>query len=435
MLNLKEEPCQVGLMLKIGFINENFLTNSMIGCNIVLKDVMMVFPRLYMAMDTCCAVKRWIKPSQWAPLAKEIGFSSVEASTDNEMDPLYSMNSYMEDWVAEVQEQEQKLGIKVRSFFTGYQTYRTAGLAHPDPRVRQKLKDGWFYPLIRHAEKLKADLGFCIHAIQEECLQDPKKYAEASALVIKEHAELAAFAERCGVRLCLEQMYAPFQTPWTVKDTFTFLKAVYAEGHPLYLTLDVGHMVGQRKFTKPDTDRILKALELLRNKERLRGLWFGPLQAYEKITAQAQKPAASDGAFVTEFMDFLAPYDYMFAPEEDSDPYKWIRTLGAYSPIVHMQQTDGFSSSHVSFTPETNVKGIIKGREFLENLAESYRAPEEKGMPPRTDTIVLAFEIFIPNVQYPYDGIENLKETAAYWKQFIPKDGISLDEALAAIPT
>jgi hypothetical protein len=42
----------------------------------------------------------------------------------------------------------------------------------------------------------------------------------------------------------------------------------------------------------------------------------------------------------------------------------------------------------------------------------------------------LAFEIFIPNTQCSWDGIENLKETCAYWKQFIPKDGMTLDEVL-----
>jgi sugar phosphate isomerase/epimerase len=392
----------------------------------------MEFPRLYLALDTCFGVKRWIKPAQWAPLAKEIGFSSIEASTDNEMDPLFMMNSYMEDWVAEVQKQEKKWDIKVRSFFTGYQTYRTTGLAHPDPRVRQKIKDGWFYPLIRQAEKLKADIGVCFHALQEEFLQDPKKYAEITALVIKEYADLATFAAKCGVRLCVEQMYAPFQPPWTVEETFGFLKAVYAKsGQPLYVTLDTGHMVGQRKYTRPDQARIFKALELLRNNERLRDLWLGPLLAYEKLTAQAKRPTDSDNAFITKFMAFLEPYHYMFAPEEDSDPYKWFRKLGAYSPVVHMQQTDGFSSSHAPFTQETNLTGIINGKELLENLAESYKAPAEKGMPPKTDRIILVFEIFIPNVQSPYDGIENLKETAAYWKQFIPKDGITLEEALA----
>ena len=388
-------------------------------------------PRVYLACDNCFAVKRWIKPSQWVPLIKELGFSSIEASTDNEFDPLFSTSSYMDDWVQEVQEQEQKHSVKVRSFFTGYQTYRTAGLGHPDARVRQKIKEGWFVPLIGHAKKLQADIGFSFHAMQEECLQNPAIYEETSRTIIKEYAELAGIAESNGVHLCSEQMYAPHQPTWTVEGTFDFLKAVYAEGnHPFYTALDTGHMVGQRKFTEPDRERILKALEIVRRGERLRGLWFGPLPAYEKITLQSAKPASSDEAFCRELLDFLQPYRYMFALAEDSDPYKWFKTLGAYSPVIHMQQTDGISSSHAPFTPETNKKGIITGKALLEGLAESYKRPEEKGMPPRTDKIVLAFEIFFANTQYPYDELENLKETFTYWKQFIPKDGMTLDEAL-----
>jgi sugar phosphate isomerase/epimerase len=384
-----------------------------------------------LASDNCFAVKRWIRPSQWFPLIKEIGALSIEASTDNEMDPLFSTDAYMNDWVKDVQEQEQKHSMKVRSFFTGYQTYRTAGLAHPDPRVRQRIKEGWFMPLIGHAKTLGADIGFSFHAVQAEFLEDPKNYEDVVSVYIDEYAELARIAAKSGVKLCAEQMYTPHQPPWTVKDSFAFLKAVYARGgSPFYLAIDTGHMVGQRKFTFPDRKRILEALAILRRKERLRGLWFGPLLAYEKLKAQSQKPASDDERFAEELKEFLKSYDYMFAPAEDSDPYKWLKTLGAWSPIIHMQQTDGFSSSHAPFTPETNSRGIINGKQLLESLAESFSS-EEKGMPPKTGKIVLAFEIFIPNVQYSYDGIEDLKETFAYWKRFIPKDGITLQEALS----
>ncbi|MDR1506038.1 MAG: sugar phosphate isomerase/epimerase [Treponema sp.] len=387
--------------------------------------------RLYLACDNCFAIKRWIKPSQWIPLIKEIGFSSIEASTDNEMDPLFSTDAYMSDWVKEVLEQEQEHSMKVRSFFTGYQTYRTTGLAHPDQRVRQKIKDGWFIPLINHAKTLQADIGFSFHALQEEVLQDPEKYEAATRMFVKEYAELASIAAKSGVKLCSEQMYAPYQPSWTVDGTFEFLAAVYAEGGaPLYTTIDTGHMTGQRKFTWPDRERILKALEILRRGERLRGLWFGPLAAYEKLKEQAEKPSAGDDAFAAELIRFLKAYHYMFAPAEDSDPYKWLKNLGAYSSIIHMQQTDGISASHAPFTPETNVKGIINGKQLLESLAESFTKPERKGMPPKADKIILAFEIFISNVQYPYDGIENLKETVNYWKQFVPRDGMTLAEAL-----
>ncbi|MCD8140652.1 MAG: hypothetical protein LUE17_12900 [Planctomycetaceae bacterium] len=95
-----------------------------------------------------------------------------------------------------------------------------------------------------------------------------------------------------------------------------------------------------------------------------------------------------------------------------------------------MQQTDGITSHHAPFTAETNKTGIITGERLLRALAEGYARPEKPGMPPRTERITFAFEIFISNTQYPYDSLNDLKETIAYWKRYIPEDGMTLDEAV-----
>lgn len=390
-------------------------------------------PKLYLAMDTCFAIKRWIRPSQWMPLIKELGFNSIEASTDNEMDPLFAPVTYMEDWVDEVQEYEKKLSMKVRSFFTGYQTYRTAGLAHHDARVRAKIRDEWYKPLICSAERLHADIGFSFHAIQEEYLQDPEKYRKAIDMANNEFALLAAYARKHGgVRLCCEQMYAPYQPPFTIESAKEMLKDIYSRGNsPFYIAVDVGHMVGQVKYRDPSKTDIINGLKQLRATGELRNLWLGPLTAYKKMEDQAARPASGDEAFADELIGYLKDYAYMFSHDKaDSDPFAWLEDLGPYSPIVHMQQTDGIKSSHAPFTPETNKTGIITGERLLRSLAKGYEKAEEAGMPPRTDRITLAFEIFVSNVKYPYDALEELKQTAASWRKYIPEDGISLDEAI-----
>ncbi|MGA2547053.1 MAG: TIM barrel protein [Rectinemataceae bacterium] len=383
-------------------------------------------------MDNCFAIKRWIKPSQWMPLIKDLGLNSIEASTDNEMDPMFAPQSYLDDWVKDVQNGEKALGMKVRSFFTGYQTYRTAGLAHPDARVRSKIKEEWFKPLIRHAEKLDADIGFSFHAIQEEDLRDPTRYETACRVVIDEYAELAAYArEHGGVNLCCEQMYAPYQTPWTIDGAIDFLKKVYAIGKdPFYIAVDVGHMVGQRKYVMPTKASIVEALNSWRADVRPAALWLGPSKAFEMFHNQEAEAAETDELFADHLMSFIGQYPYMFSSPEDGDPFKWLDALGPYSPIIHMQQTDGISSGHAPFTAETNKKGIITGERLLHALADGYARAEMPGMPPRAEKIVLAFEIFISNVQFPYDALNNLKETINYWKKFIPKDGITLRDAL-----
>ena len=62
-------------------------------------------------------------------------------------------------------------------------------------------------------------------------------------------------------------------------------------------------------------------------------------------------------------------------------------------------------------------------------IAASYEK-EEKGMPPKTDKIVMALELFASNTEHPHEIKNNMRETREYWKQYIPEDGIRLDQLL-----
>lgn len=55
---------------------------------------------------------------------------------------------------------------------------------------------------------------------------------------------------------------------------------------------------------------------------------------------------------------------------------------------------------------------------------------EEKGMPPKTDKIVMALELFASNTEHPHEIKNNMRETREYWKQYIPEDGVRLDQLL-----
>ncbi len=394
-------------------------------------------PKLFVAMDTCFAIKRWVLPSEWMSVIQSMGIQSVEASTDNEIDPLFAPEDYFIDWMNEVQRLEELHRMKVRSFFTGYQTYRTAGLTHPDPRVRTKLMNQWFKPLIKGAGKLGADIGFSFHAIREADLVSQQAYAEAIENAVDAYAELSAYAKtNNAVQLCCEQMYAPYQHPFTIESSKQLLADVYAKNHdPFYIAVDVGHMVGQRKYRLPDSDLIVQAVEMQRNEGRIRGIWLGPEYGYRMVEEQALQSSRSDFIFAETLRnDLLSGYAHMFSfDERDDNPHAWLEELGAYSPIIHLQQTNGRTSSHAPFTTETNRDGIISPRSVLEALKKSYAMPDDPSMPPKTDRITLAFEIFISNVKYPHDAIDELKETAQYWKQYIPRDGMTLDEALSLL--
>lgn len=51
-------------------------------------------------------------------------------------------------------------------------------------------------------------------------------------------------------------------------------------------------------------------------------------------------------------------------------------------------------------------------------------------MPPKTDKIVMALELFASNTEHPHEIKNNMRETREYWKQYIPEDGIRLDQLL-----
>lgn len=91
------------------------------------------------------------------------------------------------------------------------------------------------------------------------------------------------------------------------------------------------------------------------------------------------------------------------------DPYEWIERLGAYSPIIHLQQTELNKSNHWPFTEEYNEKGIIKAEKVLKSLEKSG-AKES----------LLMFEIsHREHWDTDFRIIEDLKESVDYWRNYI----------------
>ena len=341
-------------------------------------------PKIYIALDNCFAIKRWVEPKTWLALAAEMGYTSVEASYDNEIDPLYNTEEYREEWLTQLAEAEKKYGVKVESFYTGYQTYCTAGLAHPNEKIVRQLIDNWVKPAITTAGKRGNDMGFSLHCIPENIMEDPEQYKALHEKLYRIYSDIGAFAEENGnINVCIEAMYVPQQTPWTIEGTKEFLKNIYAvAGHAMYTTVDVGHMTGQRKFKKPTEEQIQKELrKAMETGTENTSLWLGSEHAYE-IFADGVRKAMSENETVSLIMKEMERNSYQFSTDErDSDLYAWIEELGCYSPIMHIQQTNGITASHAPFTRENNEKGIVDGKKILENIAASYEK-EEPGMPP-----------------------------------------------------
>lgn len=338
-------------------------------------------PRLVLAVDTCFASKRWTAPLEWMRLLREMGITCAEASADNECDPLYAPPDVLREWAADVRAASAETGVRVVNLYSGHGSYTTLGLAHPDVRVREHLHRRWLEPMIDLAAATGAGLGFYCHAFDQAMLADPDRYAQAEADLFRRLSDLARYAAGRGLPpVSVEQMYSPHQIPWTLDGADRLLRACHALGGDMYLTLDVGHAGGQRNFLRAD---------------------------------------------------FPAAPAYAVAGPEDADPYAWLERFAPYAPIIHLQQTDGRSSAHRPFTEAHNATGIIEPRRVLDAIARAYAAPVDPDLPPRVDTIALTLEIFTPTAERPADTLRHLAESAAYWRRWLPQDGLTLAEVMA----
>lgn len=337
---------------------------------------MTALPRLTLALDTCFASKRWTQPGEWMQIAADAGIFALEASADNECDPLYTPPAVLDDWARAVEVAGAQTGGRVVNFYSGHGTYATLGLAHPDPRQRDHIQQRWLLPMIALAARFGAGLGFYCHAFPQQVVQDAARYAEAEQDLFRRLAELAASARAHGLpAISVEQMYSPHQIPWTIRGAEKLLRAVYAQGEapaPMYLTLDSGHWVGQRNF----------------------------------MASEAEQPR-----------------DELRAQPEDGDFYAWLTRLAPYSPIIHLQQTDGTHSGHKPFTAAQNARGVIDPARVLAAIEQAYAQPIDPTLPPRVTEIALTLEIFSPTAEPPALSLANIHESAACWRAALTSAG------------
>lgn len=328
-------------------------------------------PTITLAIDNCFAKKRWPMPDDWAPVIADLGVYHVELSADTEADPMYHGAAYLARWDAQVERACTRHGLTPASLYSGHGSYTTMGLLHPDDEVVERMVSRWLEPTIRRAAAFGADMGFFFHAVAESDLHDPARYRAAVDRLIANLERPARTAQDAGVLLGLEQMYSPQQPPWTISGAIDIITRVTDRSAPLYLTVDTGHASAQMSFAG--------------------------------------------------------------ATAADADPYAWLSAVGPWSPIIHLQQTDGTRSAHLPFTANHNRTGIIEPASVLRALAAGYAASHETGMPPQTDHIALTLEMFAGTAQESTTLLSEIGESVAYWRTVIPQDGLPLSELVARL--
>jgi sugar phosphate isomerase/epimerase len=374
------------------------------------------YPKMHLVIDNCFAVKRWVRPRDWMKVVKEIGgISLIQASTDNEIDPIHNSKEYQDEWISEVQQYERKYGFNVVSFYSGYAQYRTVGIASHLRSKRDVMIKKYFEPTVDIAQKLGAQVGNTLAAYSEAVLNDPSQFAKTEKDVEESLVRMTKYAHEKGVIFGYEQMYTPTQGMWTIDGCVECIKRVSSRSKaPMYITIDTAHQAGQHLFIKPTVEEIEAMIDSVSSR-----ISYLPTEIQNRI---AQKQNAM------QIYEALEKYKYWFSKPEDSDIYQWLSHLGCYSPIVHLQQTDGSHSSHKPFTSQYNSNGIIRPKDVFAAIKTSYDSAQRDDMPPRVKNIYLAFELFFGVTDSKDKIIREMRESVAFWRKDLPRDGMFLNE-------
>ena len=82
------------------------------------------------------------------------------------------------------------------------------------------------------------------------------------------------------------------------------------------------------------------------------------------------------------------------------------------------------------FTKDNNEKGIINGPRLLKALKTAYGKLPEGTVSP-CEEIYLTLEVFTGTAVIVRDLLKDLEESVLYWRQWVPQDGMYLDEIVS----
>lgn len=374
------------------------------------------YPRIHLVIDNCFAIKRWVRPSEWARVLRDkIGnINRVQSSTDLEIDPQFCPPGYTHRWIEEVRKCEHEYDFRMVSFYSGYVTYRSASLLNWDKSYRERFRDNYIFKTIDLASKFKATAGGALQAFPEELLQDPEKYIKAEALLMDYSIQCANYAAKKNILYAFEQMYTPTQGWWRIEDVKRYITEVYKScGNPLYTTIDTAHMAGQSLFRVPTDEQFASMIDA----QSAKGSHLP-----DEMLSMVEK-----GTTLNELKKAAEKYSYWFSEVGDEDLYKWLEEVSCYSPIMHLQQTDGTYSAHRPFVKKYNDSGIVEPRKLLESVVKCYDKEKPADMPPKVKDIYLAFEIFFGVTDSASDIISAMKESVQFWREVIREDGKPAD--------
>jgi len=314
--------------------------------------------------------RRWEEPDNFMRLTREVGFRNHSFCADV-LDPFFSGDrDFQMELAAQIKAAAEKHEVRITDVYTGVATHRFHGLSHSHPSPRERMRQ-WIVEAMDLALAMGTDcLGGHWDAFSVEAMSNPARYEEAWGRLIQTFRELGQVGHDKGMHaLYQEQMYIPSEVPWTLEQAERFMIEANQGNEPavpVYITLDVGHQAGMHY-----------------------GL---------------------DGP--------------------DLDYLEWIRRFGAFSEVIHLQQTTPDGSHHWAFTEDYNQRGHVDVQKVLDALTASHQAADDSPVREHLESVDrcwLVAEIIPGSTKSEDRLLEELKLSAAYLKRFVPEGGTVLE--------
>ena len=193
-----------------------------------------------LGINTCFAVKRWPRPTDWARIVvDDLGLELVQHSLD--LVDLEASSQERSEQGAELRSACHSRNLDLHSTFTGLVAYSSNLLLHPDQRWRARA-EAWY----RRAIDFTAATGgratgghFGAYSVED--WRSPERKALLATDMRAALERLTTHAKRAGLDALYVENLASAREPSTRADVIALLDDGDAEHAAIQLCLDIGH--------------------------------------------------------------------------------------------------------------------------------------------------------------------------------------------------
>jgi D-erythrulose 1-phosphate 3-epimerase len=193
-----------------------------------------------LGINTCFAVKRWPRPSDWAAVVRDdLGLDLVQHCMD--LVDVEAGRADLDRQAADLREGCAAAGLGLHSTFTGLAAYSASLLLHPDPGRRARARNLLRLMIDFTAAAGARSFGGHVGAYSVPDWRDAGRRDVLWHGLRADLGQLAAHARAAGLGYLMVENLASAREPATIGAVRSLLTAGDDEHVPVLACLDVGH--------------------------------------------------------------------------------------------------------------------------------------------------------------------------------------------------